>query len=562
MADSAHKVLHDITQAGLLSSDQVTKFDRVVETGTDALLNKLIEEGHITSYQADKFRLGLSSDICFGDYLVMDKLGQGGMGTVLLAKHRRMDRKVAIKVLPVTTLESEASVARFYQEVKVAGQLTHPNIVHAYDAGEQNGFHYLVMEYVPGHDLARVQQELGPLPPALAIDYILQAAHGLDYAHRKGVVHRDIKPSNLLLDNEGVIKILDMGLARIGGQTVGDSNVSMHLTTTGQVMGTVDYMSPEQAEDTRLADARSDIYSLGCTLYRLLTAKSLFARDTVVKTILAHREAPLPDLGRDLRGLIDDRIVPEFDRVLKKMIAKRPADRYQTTGALLEDLRRLQVQLESGPETSTSSSFSPVRRGASPDAATIAPYSSSAVLPPVVPPSASSVDSSNSDHDHPGPVYTAPGYVPRSSSTPVQFPQPGSSRPEIAFRSDSVSSSPHAPEMPPAAPSDPNVIPRYGSMIPKGFIAPVSHGYPLCKQHRGKTILLMGIISLLLSSCLIGGIGGIITWVCANADLAEMDNGLRNPAGRNKTKAGQILGMISVGIAGVVFLGSLIRGTF
>ena len=181
MPDSANKVLHEITQAGLLSSDQVTKYDRELDTSVDALLKRLIDEGHITSYQADKFRLGLASDIAFGDYLVMDKLGQGGMGTVLLAKHRRMDRKVAIKILPVTALESEAAVARFYQEVKVAAQLTHPNIVHAYDAGEQNGFHYLVMEYVPGHDLANVVYQLGSLPVNLAIDYILQAALGLEY---------------------------------------------------------------------------------------------------------------------------------------------------------------------------------------------------------------------------------------------------------------------------------------------------------------------------------------------------------------------------------------------
>ena len=337
MAESAHKVLHELTAAGLLSSDHATKYGEEIQTGADALLTRLVSDGHITEYQADKFRSGQASDIYFGDYVVIDKLGQGGMGTVLLAKHRRMDRQVAIKVLPVTVLESKDAVARFYQEVKVAAQLTHPSIVHAYDAGEHHGFHYLVMEYVPGHDLARVLSQLGLIPSSLALDYISQAASGLEYAHGKGIVHRDIKPSNLLLNDEGQIKILDMGLARIGGiGGVLDPEVSQHLTTTGQVMGTVEYMSPEQAEDTRQADARSDVYSLGCTLYRLVTGRGPYSRETVVKTILAHRDAAIPVIET---GMPEDESV---NRLFKKMVAKNPNDRFQTATQLVEAIRQIE----------------------------------------------------------------------------------------------------------------------------------------------------------------------------------------------------------------------------
>ncbi len=545
MADSAQKILHEITQAGLLSSDQATKFDQEVETGVDALLNRLISEGNITTYQADKFRLGLAADISFGDYLVMDKLGQGGMGTVLLATHRRMDRKVAIKILPITALESEAAVARFYQETKVAAQLTHPNIVVAYDAGEHHGFHYLVMEYVPGHDLAQVLQRLGPIPVNLAVDYILQASLGLEYAHRKGVVHRDIKPSNLLLDDEGTIKILDMGLARIGGQTIGDSNVSMHLTTTGQVMGTVEYMSPEQAEDTRAADARSDIYSLGCTLYRLLTGKSPYSRDTVVKTILAHREAPLPPLAVDLRGMLDPTAAAELDRIFKKMVAKRPEDRYQTTVAMVEDLRRFANREQVG--LASSSNIPPVVGSDSEveilshsgEAPTLAPDSG--------PLSGRFSDSASPPSNYSGPSYTAPGYNPASSASNAENTPAGSTSAETYPSID-------------VPPAEPNVIPRYGSAIPKGFVAPVTQGYALGKPHRGQTILIMGILSFIFSSCLVGGIAGIVTWVCANADLNEMDEGIRNPAGRNLTKAGKIMAIIAVVISALVVAGNMIGG--
>ena len=334
MSESAQKVISELTSAGLLSADRVTDYSDQIDAGMEVLLGKLVKDGHITSFQSDKLQAGKSSDIYFGDYVVLDQLGQGGMGTVLLAKHRRMDRLVAIKVLPVTVLESKDAVARFYQEVKVAAKLTHPNIVHAYDAGEHHGFHYLVMEYVPGYDLAEVLSQLGPIPLPMALDYLKQACKGLDYAHRKGVVHRDVKPSNILLSDEGDIKILDMGLARIGDSSF--NQAMTQLTTTGQVMGTVEYMSPEQAEDTRQADQRSDIYSLGCTLYRLLPGESPFSRDTVVKTILAHRADSIPTLET---GFPENESV---NQLFQRMVAKQPEDRFQTTSELMEAIDGIQ----------------------------------------------------------------------------------------------------------------------------------------------------------------------------------------------------------------------------
>ena len=267
-----------------------------------------------------------------GAYTVLKQIGAGGMGHVYQARHETMDREVALKVLAPKLVDSPDGVRRFHREIKAAAKLEHPNIVTAHDAGEQDGLHYLVMQYVDGRDLASYVKSKGPLSIKQALQCTLQAAKGLEYAHRKGIIHRDIKPHNLLVDRAGTVKLLDLGLARLEIEST--DNAVTELTASGVFMGTVDYMAPEQSLDTRNADARADIYSLGCTLWFLLTGKAVYEGDTLMKRVIAHRDAPIPSL-RDLSAQ-----VPEpLDRVFRKMLAKQPDDRFQSVQEVIQALQ-------------------------------------------------------------------------------------------------------------------------------------------------------------------------------------------------------------------------------
>ena len=292
---------------------------------------------------------GKSRGLAIGNYLILDKLGKGGMGMVFKARHRRTKRISSLKVLPPSYARSESAVLRFQREAEAVGRLGHPNIVAALDAGDFNGLHYFAMEYVEGNDLARLVKEQGPLPVNRAIAYLTQAARGLNAAHDRGIFHRDIKPSNLMVDASGTVKILDLGLARIEKEAdfFGSGEPDTDLTRPGDIMGTVSFMSPEQAFNASDADHRSDIYSLGCTWFYLLTGNPPYSGVTRMACLLAHREQPIP-LLRDLRP----EVPPIVDATLQRMLAKAPADRYPSIATLLTDLeacRAPDAEFHEGP---------------------------------------------------------------------------------------------------------------------------------------------------------------------------------------------------------------------
>jgi serine/threonine protein kinase len=269
-----------------------------------------------------------------GQYEVLEKIGQGGMGTVYKALHIRLKRLVAMKMLSAARLADPPAVARFQREVEAVGRLSHPNIVQALDANEINGQHFLVTEFVDGVNLSQLIRSVGPLPIADACEVIRQAAMGLQHAHDHGLVHRDVKPSNLMLTTGGIVKVLDLGLARLRPETP----VEGDMTARGQILGSPDYMAPEQGLDSRGVDARADVYSLGCTLYFLLVRRPPFAdrqHRTFTQKVLAHSQEPVAPI-RELRPDVP----AEVAELLGRMLAKNAAARCSTAADVAAALGR------------------------------------------------------------------------------------------------------------------------------------------------------------------------------------------------------------------------------
>jgi serine/threonine protein kinase len=337
--------LDSLRASGLLTDDQLDELRQcpvALEPTPTPLARVVFQRGWLTRFQLNTIAAGRAKDLTVGPYVLLDRLGEGGMGLVYKARHRHLQRVVALKVIRKEKLGSPEAVNRFFKEVQLAAALHHPNIVLAYDAGLAGHTHYFAMEYVEGVDLARLVKEHGPLPVPQACDYVRQAALGLQHAHEKGLVHRDVKPANLLVSRapaatevsaaptaprSDVVKLLDMGLARLHGG--GDTS----MTRTGAVIGTPDYLAPEQAMNARSADIRADLYSLGGTLCYLLTGKPPFPGGELTELLLKHQmEQPATLEERGVEA-------PEgVQAILDRLLAKRPEDRYQTPSELVEDL--------------------------------------------------------------------------------------------------------------------------------------------------------------------------------------------------------------------------------
>jgi serine/threonine protein kinase len=382
-----------VIQSQLLSPEQCEEVVRLKKEtpGPRELAQELLRRDWLTAYQVNQIFQDNGPNLIIGPYVLLERVGEGGMGQVFKAMQKVLNRVVALKVIRKERLENPKAIRRFQREIRAAGQLSHPHIVRAYDADEVHGTYYIAMEYIDGVDLARLVGDHGPLSVVRACEYIRQAALGLQHAFERGMVHRDIKPANLLVGKAlasdrrrssgvlarpdgtasrpeptghypwGVVKVLDMGLALCADPFTGREATT--LTLPGSVIGTPDYVAPEQLEDPHGADIRADLYSLGCTLYFLLAGDAPFPNGSITDKLLAHQHdepEPVEKMRAErivarlqTRGVhyIDEkavRVPVAVQAVLTKLLAKDPKNRHQTPMELADELQVIVARLADG----------------------------------------------------------------------------------------------------------------------------------------------------------------------------------------------------------------------
>jgi serine/threonine protein kinase len=330
------ELLELVRKSGVLDEKKLDAYlDKLRASGSmpsqpSKLAGFLVQDGMLTNFQAEQLVLGKWRRFHIGKYKVLERLGSGGMGSVFLCEHKLMRRRVAVKVLPTAKAEDPSSLERFYREARAVAALDHPNIVRAYDIDQDDNLHFLVMEYVDGASLQEIGKKIGPLDITRACQYMYQSAKGLQHAHETaGLVHRDIKPGNILVDRIGVVKILDMGLARF----FHDEEDILTKKYDENVLGTADYLAPEQAIDSHGVDIRADVYSLGATFYFCLTGKTPFSEGTVAQKLIWHQTRQ-PKPIRNIRPEVPEEVIA----IVEKMMAKEPGQRYQTPREVMEAL--------------------------------------------------------------------------------------------------------------------------------------------------------------------------------------------------------------------------------
>jgi serine/threonine protein kinase len=333
---SPDELLQLIRKSGTIDDERLTTYIHCRQSGQGfpsdvrEFTEELIQAGILTYFQAEQFLLGKWRGFTIGKYQLLERVGVGGMGQVFLCEHTFMKRRVAVKVLPPAKAEQPGALGRFYREARAAGSLQHPHIVRTHDIDQDGNLHFIVMDYVDGSDLLAIVKQFGPLDMGRAAHYVTQVADGLDHAFRSGIIHRDVKPGNILVDRQGVARILDLGLARF----YKDHGDLLTLKYDDKiVLGTADYVAPEQIANSHSVDIRADIYALGATLYFLLAGHPPFPTGSVSQKLLWHRtKEPTPI--RQVRPGVPH----ELAAIVTRMMAKDPKARYQTPAQVLADV--------------------------------------------------------------------------------------------------------------------------------------------------------------------------------------------------------------------------------
>lgn len=473
------------------------------------IARQLLQDGLLTEFQARQLLLGKWRGFLFGKYKVLEQLGTGGTGTVFLCEHTLLRRLVALKVLPVIRAQNDAAVARFYREARAAAALNHPNIVRAFDVDREGDIHYIVMEFVDGASLYDIVRKHGPMDVLRACHYIRQAACGLQHIHENRLIHRDIKPGNLLLDRQGTIKILDLGLARFFADAAGDS-----LTTrfdNQSMMGTADYIAPEQAMDLHSADIRADIYSLGASFYYLLAGRPPFDGKTATQKLIQHQtQIPTPVVA--LRPAVPQAISNLIDRMLRK----RPDERFQTPAEVMAALEPWTTQpIPPPPEQEMPQRSAPNPFGLGAEEEVVLPRLASSSIRrlsrthlPAPSPSGDAQEEPSSASTTGRDALAQPNEAQRGDPTGETSVEPRSSSETHVHP---VSQPPSEPEPTPTEVSEREAPPETSPAAP----GPAAREIRQPSQHRPRTVSLslVSLVLMLLATGIVTGLGsGLTVW--------------------------------------------------